>query len=78
MSENTERFRELAPNELKKVQSFLKKNNIDVLVRITPQNIRKIDDGSLIIDRPQFTTSFVKVNPEVESKKNGNDKIETI
>jgi hypothetical protein len=69
---------ELTPKELKEIQDFLKKKQVDIQIRYAPQKIRRIDDGSLIIDAPIFQTSFVKVKPEVESKKNGNDKIETI
>ena len=51
----------LTPQELKRVQDFLKKESIDVQIRFNPQRIRRMEDGGFVIDPPQFQTGFVKI-----------------
>lgn len=62
---------QLTPEELKEIQKFLKERNIDVQIRFSPQKVRRMEDGGLVIDPPQFTTGFVKVKPQKEIKGNG-------
>lgn len=58
MSKN---LQELSPEELKEIQDFLKKKNVDIQIRYAPQKVRRMEDGGLVIDPPKFQTGFVKV-----------------
>lgn len=55
---------QLTPKELKEIQDYLKEKSIDVQIRFSPQQVKHVDDGSLIIQAPHFTTTFVKVLKE--------------
>lgn len=66
---------ELSKKELKEIQTFLTKRNIDVQINYQPQKVRRMEDGGLVIDPPQFTTKFVKV---ISKKTNGEAKIEAV
>lgn len=61
----------LTPEELKEIQDFLKERNVDIEIRLIPQQVRRMEDGGLVIDPPKFQTQFIKLNVEEE-------KIETV
>ena len=65
---------QLTSEELKEVQDFLKKRNIDVQIRFSMPKVKYVDDGGIIIPPPQFQTSFVKL--EKETNGNGDIKAE--
>ncbi|HEC67104.1 MAG TPA: hypothetical protein ENI23_17645 [bacterium] len=68
--------KELTLKEVKEIEDFLKEKEVDIQIHYNPQRVRRIEDGSLIIDAPLFTTKFVKIKPD--TGKNGNSKnIET-
>ena len=73
MAENTA-LQNLTPEELKEVQEFFKKKQLDIQVTFAQQKVRRIDDGSIIIDAPQFQTRIVKV--KLAKVPEGNGKIE--
>ena len=75
MAENTAP-QNLTPEELKEIQEFFKEKNLDIQVTFTQQKVRRIDDGSIIIDAPQFQTQIVKM----KSVKipGGNGKLESV
>ena len=73
MAENTAP-QNLTPEELKEIQEFFKEKKIDVQVTFSQQKVRRIDDGSIIIDAPQFQTRIVKV--KLAKIPEGNGKIE--
>ena len=76
MPDNTGKPQGLTPKEIKEIQDFLKSKGVDIQIRFSPQRVRRIDDGSLIIDAPQFQTSFVRIKPAGGNGKTG--RIETI
>jgi len=53
----------ITPKELKEVTDFLKKKNVDLQIMHSPQAVRRMEDGGLVIDPPKFTTRWVKVSP---------------
>ncbi len=65
----------LTPKEIKEVQDFLRKKNIDIQINVQRQNIRRMEDGGFVIDPPIFTTKFVRIVPLV---KNGNGDLKTV
>ena len=74
MADNTANTQQLTPEEFKEIEGFLKEKQVDVQVKVSPQNVRRIDDGSLIIDAPKFQIGFIKVAP---TKTNGKSQLET-
>ena len=66
----------LTPEELKEIQEFFKEKKLDIQVTFTQQKVRRLDDGSILIDAPVFTTRIIKVKPQKES--GGNGKVEVV
>ena len=58
---------QLSPEELKEVQDFLKSKNVDIQFNVSPQKVRRMEDGGLVIDPPAFTAQLIK---KVEDKSN--------
>ena len=75
MAENTAP-QNLTPEELKEIQEFFKEKKLDIQVTFTQQKVRRLDDGSILIDAPVFTTRIIKVKPQKES--GGNGKVEVV
>ena len=63
-------IKELTPKELKEIQDYIKGKDIDIQIKFAPQKIRRMEDGGLVIDPPQFSTHFVKI--QTDKKGNGN------
>lgn len=66
----------LSPKELKEIKTYLKKKNIDIQVQFSPQKIRRMEDGGVVIDPPVFNTTMVKVEP-LPTDTNGETKLDT-
>ena len=64
----------LTPEELKEVQEFFKKKQLDIQVTFTQQKVRRLDDGGILLEPPQFQTRIVKV--KLAKIPEGNGKIE--
>ena len=68
---------QLTSKELKEVQDFFKKKNIDVQIRFSPQKVTRMEDGGLVISPPQFQTTFVKVPKETSTRNGETAKLDT-
>ena len=76
MAENT--VKALSPKELKEIQAYLKSKSVDFRIHFTPQKVRRMEDGGLVIDPPQFSAQLVRVKPKIETETgNGEAKLAT-